>query len=90
MESAQNTPCFPSQEAADEQFMREALAEARLAAQEGEVPIGAVVVCGGEVVAGRTTGARPWPIPPRMPSSRPWSRRRGRSGGGALRGARCT
>lgn len=51
MESAQNTPCFPSQEAADEQFMREALAEARLAAQEGEVPIGAVVVCGGEVVA---------------------------------------
>ena len=35
----------------DERFMREALEEARLAAEEGEVPIGAVVVCGGEVVA---------------------------------------
>ena len=35
----------------DERFMREALEEARLAAEEGEVPIGAVVVCEGEVVA---------------------------------------
>ncbi len=35
----------------DERFMREALEEARLAAEEGEVPIGAVVVCDGEVVA---------------------------------------
>lgn len=35
----------------DERFMRVALEEARLAAQEDEVPIGAVVVCGGEVVA---------------------------------------
>lgn len=35
----------------DEAFMRLALAEADLAALEGEVPIGAVVVCGGEVVA---------------------------------------
>lgn len=35
----------------DEHFMREALAEARLAANEGEVPIGAVVVCGAHVVA---------------------------------------
>ena len=31
--------------------MREALAEARLAASEGEVPIGAVIVCGGKVIA---------------------------------------
>lgn len=37
--------------AADELFMREALAEARLAAEEGEVPIGAVVVFDGEVIA---------------------------------------
>ncbi len=36
---------------ADTAFMRLALEEARLAAQEGEVPIGAVVVCDGEVVA---------------------------------------
>lgn len=35
----------------DERFMQLALEEARRAAEEGEVPIGAVVVCGGEVVA---------------------------------------
>lgn len=37
--------------AQDERFMREALAEARAAAAEGEVPIGAVVVHGGQVIA---------------------------------------
>jgi tRNA(adenine34) deaminase len=36
---------------ADETFMRMALDEARAAAALGEVPIGAVVVCDGEVVA---------------------------------------
>jgi len=35
----------------DEQFMRLALEEAALGAQEGEVPVGAVVVAAGEVVA---------------------------------------
>lgn len=35
----------------DERFMRLALEEAAVAAEEGEVPIGAVVVCEGEVVA---------------------------------------
>ncbi|MBY4797858.1 tRNA adenosine(34) deaminase TadA [Collinsella sp. AGMB00827] len=35
----------------DEHFMREALVEARLAAAEGEVPVGAVVVAGGSIVA---------------------------------------
>ena len=35
----------------DEKFMREALAEAQLAAQEGEVPIGAVVVARGRIIA---------------------------------------
>lgn len=35
----------------DERFMAEAVAEARAAAALGEVPIGAVVVCGGSVVA---------------------------------------
>lgn len=34
----------------DTRFMRLALAEARLAAAEGEIPIGSVVVCGGRVV----------------------------------------
>lgn len=36
----------------DEKFMREALAEARAAVAVGEVPIGAVVVRDGEIVAG--------------------------------------
>jgi tRNA(adenine34) deaminase len=37
--------------AADEEFMSRALAEARVAEAAGEVPVGAVVVRGGEVVA---------------------------------------
>lgn len=39
------------QSAADERFMREAIAEAQAAAREGEVPIGAVVVYEGKVIA---------------------------------------
>lgn len=35
----------------NEDYMRLALAEADVAAAEGEVPIGAVVVCDGEVIA---------------------------------------
>ncbi len=35
----------------DVRFMEEALAEAHLAEAEGEVPIGAVVASGGEVIA---------------------------------------
>jgi len=35
----------------DTHFMRLALAEARTALAKGEVPIGAVVVCGGHVIA---------------------------------------
>ena len=35
----------------DEQFMRLALAEAKAAAREDEVPIGAVIVCRGQVIA---------------------------------------
>lgn len=35
----------------DEKFMREALTEACAAAAVGEVPIGAVVVCAGEIIA---------------------------------------
>src|SRR5258705_10396126 len=43
----------------DETFMAEALAEARLAAAEGEVPIGAVVVVDGRIVGrGRNAGGR--------------------------------
>lgn len=41
----------PDNETDDERFMREALGEAQLAAAEGEVPIGAVVVCDGVIVA---------------------------------------
>lgn len=35
---------------ADVGFLREAIGEARLAAERGEVPVGAVVVVGGEIV----------------------------------------
>ena len=35
----------------DQEFMRLALVEARRAAAKGEVPVGALVVCDGEVVA---------------------------------------
>ena len=34
----------------DERFMREALKEACWAADKGEVPVGAVIVCGGRIV----------------------------------------
>ena len=35
----------------DEQYMRKALAEAQLALREGEIPIGAVVVCKDRIIA---------------------------------------
>lgn len=35
----------------DERFMLMALSEAEIAAEEGEVPVGAVVVCNGKVIA---------------------------------------
>ena len=35
----------------DEYFMREALKEARKAMANGEVPVGAVVVCGDKIIA---------------------------------------
>lgn len=35
----------------DERFMAVALEEARIASEEGEIPIGAVVVCGGRIIA---------------------------------------
>ena len=35
----------------DEQYIQEALREARMAADEKEVPIGGVVVCGGRIIA---------------------------------------
>ena len=35
----------------DEYFMKQALVEARAAANEGEVPVGAVVVCNNQIIA---------------------------------------
>ena len=35
----------------DERFMREALAEAAKAASKGEVPVGAVIVFQGDIIA---------------------------------------
>jgi len=62
----------------DETFMAQALAEARLAAEEGEVPIGAVVVVDGRVVGRDATRVNAFAIPPRTPRSWPCRRRRGR------------
>lgn len=35
----------------DEHFMREALRQAEIAYEEGEIPVGAVVVCQGKIIA---------------------------------------
>ncbi len=35
----------------DEYFMRQALIEARMAAEEGEVPVGAIIVCNDRIIA---------------------------------------
>ena len=45
------TGFFVTFAAMDEKFMQEALREAQAARSEGEVPIGAVVVCRGRVIA---------------------------------------
>lgn len=37
--------------ATHEKYMRQALAEARKAAEEGEIPVGAIVVCCGKIIA---------------------------------------
>lgn len=34
-----------------EQYMRKALEEAKVAAEEGEIPVGAIVVCKGKIIA---------------------------------------
>lgn len=39
------------QQKKDEQFMRKAIAEAQQALQEGEIPIGAVIVCNDHIIA---------------------------------------
>ena len=56
-----------------EKFMKAALKLARKAAEEGEVPVGCVVVCDGK--AGVATAARPkrlrWVTPSWRPSARP-------------------
>lgn len=35
----------------DEYFMKQALAEAKRAAEEGEVPVGAIIVCNNQIIA---------------------------------------
>ena len=42
----------------DEKYMRAALEQAQLAAQEGEVPVGAVVVYQDEVIATGRSGEK--------------------------------
>lgn len=40
-----------TQQQKDERFMLAALEEARIAAEEGEIPVGAIVECGGRIIA---------------------------------------
>lgn len=47
----QNTIMQEEQTKRDEYFMRLALAEAKSAYEEGEIPVGAVIVAGGKVIA---------------------------------------
>lgn len=42
---------MPQQQTTDEQYMRRALQEAQAAFDEGEIPIGAVVVCRDHIIA---------------------------------------
>ncbi len=53
MGKTMNTDTLTDQQQAkiDEQYMRKALAEAEAALREGEIPIGAVVVAGGRIIA---------------------------------------
>ena len=52
MEQTENiTEIEDAQLLEDQEFMRAAMEQAALAAEEGEVPIGAVVVCQGQIIA---------------------------------------
>ena len=51
--TAPGTPADPERDRIDAQLMQLALAEARQADAHGDVPVGAVVVRGGEVIASR-------------------------------------
>ena len=54
-----------------EDYMREALSLAREAAQEGEVPVGCVIVKDGESSAEAATGVRNCSAPPRTQRWKP-------------------
>ena len=71
-------------------FMDFALSEARAAAAEGEVPIGAVVVCDGAVVARAHNRREIDADPTAHAGSWPSARRRESSAGGVWRDARST
>ena len=60
--------------------MEEALRSAQRALEAGEVPVGAVVVCGGRIVAGDGTATSPTAIRPHMPKSSRCARRGKRLG----------
>ncbi len=51
--TAPGTPVDAERDAADVELMKLALAEARQAEAHGDVPVGAVVVRGGEIIASR-------------------------------------
>ena len=59
----------------DEKYMRMALREAEAAMQADEVPIGAVIVCRGRVIARGHNLPKPSPMSPPMPKCKPLHRR---------------
>ena len=83
---AMATPFFPR----DEYYMRLALREAQAALAHDDVPIGAVVVHDGEVIAAGTTSASCARIRPRTPSCSRCARQAACSARGACSSRSCT
>ena len=81
--------CVSDADALDKLYMEAALAQARRAAEAGEVPIGAVVVCQGEIIAEHAIIAKPTTILRRMRNFRPWCKLRVSLNAGGCRIARC-
>lgn len=74
-----------------EDYMREALSLAREAAQEGEVPVGCVIVKDGEIIGPKAaTGVRNCSAPPRTQRWKPSHRQMNVCAPGGSTAARST
>ncbi|MFR3274079.1 MAG: deaminase [Slackia sp.] len=82
--------CVSDADALDRLYMEAALVQARRAAEAGEVPIGAVVVCQGEIIAEAGNHREADHDPSAHAEFRPSCRLRANSSAGGYRIARCT